>query len=181
MPGYQCQNLETGHTTALIIGEQVSFGIEEPIRKVVVQRPRVHNPPDRWDYDKVVTHDPGGRLALVICSETMGQFEQRTRCGNARVRRIENLVADFVAGLVRTAVALRRQAERSKKREAEEQKRRQERAQLQKHIWEGGAKLEQFNKWVDLWERAEHLRRFISAYAAKSRSWAAEKQAHYKV
>ena len=40
--------------------------------------------------------------------------------------------------------------------------------------------MEQFNNWVDLWERAERLRRFISAYAEKTRSWAAEKQPHYK-
>ena len=39
--------------------------------------------------------------------------------------------------------------------------------------------MEQFNTWVDLWERAERLRRFISAYAEKTRSWSAEKQPHY--
>lgn len=85
-----------------------------------------------------------------------------------------------MAGLLRTAVALRRQEEDRKKREAEEQKRVQERAQLQKDIQEEKRKLEQFNKWVDLWERAERLRRFISAYAEKSHSWPAEKQPHHE-
>ena len=41
-------------------------------------------------------------------------------------------------------------------------------------------KLEQFNKWVDEWERAERLRRFIAAYVEKYQSWSAEKQPQYK-
>ncbi len=171
---------EEGNTTALINGEHVSFGIEEPIRRVVTQNPRVPNPTDRWDYDKVVTHEPGGKLALVIRSTTSGKYAQRAQWSDAKVRRIENLVPDFVAGLLRTAVALRRQEEDRKKREAEQQKRTQERAQLQKDIQEEEKKLEQFNKWVDLWERAERMRRFISAYAEKSQSWSAEEQQHYK-
>ncbi len=171
---------EQGHTVALINGEQVSFGIEEPIRRFVTQKPRVPNPTDQWDYDKVVTHEPGGKLWLVISSATWGQYAQRARWGDAKVRRIENLVPDFVAGLLRTAVALRRQEEDRKKHEAEEQKRRHERAQLQKDIQEEERKLEQFNNWVDLWERAERLRRFISAYAEKTRSWSTEEQPHYK-
>jgi hypothetical protein len=85
-----------------------------------------------------------------------------------------------VAGLLRTAVALRRQEEDRKKREPEEQKRRQERAKLQKDIQEEESKLEQFNKWVDLWDRAELLRGFISVYSEKSQSWPAEEQPHYQ-
>lgn len=169
-----------GCTTALINGEHVSFGIEEPIRRVVTQKPQVPNPTDRWDYDKIVTHEPGGKLALVIHSSTSGQYIQRARWADAKVQRIENHIPDFVAGLMRTAIALRRQEEDRKKREAEEHKRAQERAQLRKDIQEEEGKLEQFNKWVDLWERAERLRRFISAYAEKTRSWSAEEQPHYK-
>ncbi|MFB3922672.1 MAG: hypothetical protein ACE145_13180 [Terriglobia bacterium] len=170
---------EEGCTTALINGEHVSFGIEEPVRRVVTQKPRVPNPTDQWDYDKVVTHAPGGKLALVIYASTWGQYVQRARWTDAKVQRIENLVPDFVAGLMRTAVAIRRQEDERKKREAEQQKRAQERAQLQKDIQEEEKKLEQFNKWVDLFEQAERLRRFISAYAEKSRSWPAEKQPQY--
>ena len=43
---------DTGGTIALINNERVFFGIEEPFRKVVVQKPRVPNPTDRWDYDE---------------------------------------------------------------------------------------------------------------------------------
>jgi len=178
--GYTVEVSEEGRTTAFINGERVSFGIEEPIRKVVTQKPRVPNPTDRWDYDEIVTEEPGGKLALVIHSGAWGNYEQRTRWSDAKVQRIENLVADFVAGLMRTAVALRRQEEERKQREAQEQKRAEERAQLQKDIQEEEKKLEQFNKWVDEWERAERLRRFIAAYAEKTRSWSAEKQPQYK-
>lgn len=167
---------EQGETTAIINGEHVSFGIEEPVRRVVAQIPRVPNPTDRWDYDKVVTYEPAARLALVIHSLTRGQYLQRARWNDAKVQRVENLIPDFVAGLLRTAVALRRQEEDRKNREAEEEKRRQERAQLRINIQEEEKKLEQFNNWVDQWERAERLRRFIAAYAEKSRSWPAEEQ-----
>ena len=71
-------------------------------------------------------------------------------------------------------------SEERKQREADEQRRAQERAQLQKDIQEEEKKLEQFNKWVEEWERAERLRRFIAAYSEKSRSWSAEKQPQYK-
>lgn len=178
--GASVEIAEQGRTTALLNGEHVSFGIEEPIRRVVTLKPRVPNPTDRWDYDKIVAHEPGGKLVLVIHSPTSGQYEQRARWADAKVQRVENHVADFVAGLMRTAVARRRQEEERKKLEAEQQKRARERAQLRKDIGEEEKKMEQFNNWVDLWERAERLRRFISAYAEKTRSWAAEKQPHYK-
>jgi len=170
---------EQGRTAALIKGEHVSFGIEEPIRRVVTQKPRVPNPTDHWDYDEVVTHEPAGRLVLMIHSGKGGRYEQRTRWSDAKVQRVEDLIGDFVAGLIRTAVSLRRQEEERKQREAEQQKRAQERATLLKDIQEEEKKLEQFNVWVDEWERAERLRRFIAAYTEKSQSWSAENQPRY--
>jgi hypothetical protein len=178
--GYTVEVSEQGRTGALIDGQTVAFGIEEPIHKVVMQKARVPNPTDRWDYDEIVTQEPNGKLVLIIHSSTWGKYEQRTRWSDAKVQRIENLVPDFVAGLMRMAIAIRRQDEARKQREADEQKRIQERAQLQKDIQEEEKKLEQFNKWVDEWERAERLRRFIVAYAEKSRSWSAEKQPQYQ-
>jgi len=178
--GYTVELSEQGRAAALINGEHVSFGIEEPIRKVVTRTPRVPNPTDRWDYDEIVTHEPAGKLTLIIHSGTWGKYEQRTRWSDAKIQRIESLIADFVAGLMRTAVALRRQEEERKQHEAEEQKRAQGRAQLQKDILEEEKKLEQFNKWVDEWERAERLRRFIAAYGEESASWPAEKQPQHK-
>ena len=178
--GFSVEVSQQGRTTALINGERVSFGIEEPIRRVVTQKPRVPNPTDRWDYDEVVTHEPAGKLVLIIHSGTWGQYEQRVRWSDAKVQRVENLIADFVAGLMRTAVALRRQEEERKRREAEQQRRAQEREQLRKDIQEEEEKLKQFNQWVDDWERAERLRRFIAAYAEKTRSWSAERQPKYK-
>ena len=169
-----------GRTVALINGERVWFGIEEPVRKVIKQKPRVANPTDRWDYDEEVAHEPTGKLTLLIHTNTWGKYEQRTRWSDAKIQRIESAIGDFVAGLMRTAVALRRQAEEQKQRELEQQKRAEEAIQLRKDIQEEEKKLEQFNKWVDDWERAERLRRFIAVYAEKSHSWPAEKQAEHK-
>jgi hypothetical protein len=179
--GYGVAVSEQGCTAAIINGEHVSFGIEEPIRKVVTQKPRVPHPTDRWDYDQIVTYETAGKLALVIHAGIWGQFEQRTRWSDAKVQRVESLIAEFVAGLMRTAVVQRREKEARKRREAEQQRRAQEAVQLRHDIQEEEKKLEQLNKWVDDWERAEQLRRFIAAYAEKSLSWSAEKQPQYKV
>jgi len=171
---------EHGNTTALIQGQRISFGIEEPIRKVVTQKPRVPNPTDRWDYDEVVAFEPSGMLALMIHSDNWDTRALRKRWSDAKIQRIETLIPDFAAGLIRMAVVLRQKEEERKRRELEEQKRAQELARLRKEIEEEEKKLEQFNNWVENWERAEQMRRFIAAYAEKSQSWAAEKQPKYR-
>ena len=163
-------------STALIHGKRISFGIEEPIRKVVTQKPRVPNPTDRWDYDQVVTYQPSGLLALVIHSGTWDTRALRTKWSDAKVQRIEKLIPDFVAGLMRTAVVLRQKEEERKRHELEEQKRALELAELRKDIEEEEKKLKELNDWLEDWERAERMRRFIAAYAEKSRSWPAEEQ-----
>lgn len=169
-----------GHTVAVINGKRVAFGIEEPIRRVVTQKARVPNPTDRWDYDELVAHEPAGKLALVIQASLWGEHEQRTRWSDAKVQRIESLVGDFAAGLMRTAVAMRRQEDERKQREAERDKRAREAEQLRKDVQEEEKKLEEFNQWVESWEHAERLRRFIAVYADKYPSWPVEKQAKYK-
>jgi hypothetical protein len=148
--GFSVEVSEQGHTVALISGEHVAFGIEEPIRRVVAQKPRVPNPTDRWDYDEVVTHEPTGKLALVIHSETWERYEHRTRWSDAKIRRVESRIPDFVAALMQTALVLMRRKEDRKRREAEEKKRAEERAQLQQDIQEEEKKLEQFNTWAEL-------------------------------
>ena len=154
----QCFSVEVsdqGHTFALINGEHVRFAIEEPVRKVVTLRPRVPHPTDRWDYDKVVTHELEGKLVLSILAETCDRFEQRKRWSDAKSQRVESLIAGFVAGLMQTSIRIRREKEERKQREGKQQKQVQERAQLQKDIQEEEKKLEQFNNWIEGWERAE--------------------------
>jgi hypothetical protein len=70
---------EQHSTIVLIEGQRISFGIEEPITKVITQKPRVPNPTDRWDYDQTVTHEPSGMLALMIHSESWRTPELRTK------------------------------------------------------------------------------------------------------
>jgi hypothetical protein len=81
---------------------------------------------------------------------------------------------------MRIAVGLRRKEEERKRREAEEQKREQERVQLREEIEEEEKKLKQLNTWVDDWERAERMRRFITVYVKKTKSWNADKQPRRK-
>jgi nitrate reductase NapAB chaperone NapD len=171
---------EEGRIVALINGEQIRFAIEEPVRKVVTSKPRVPNPTDRWDYDEIVAHEPTGKLVLAIETSTWGQFEQRKRWSDAKTQRVENLIADFVAGLLRTAVSLRRQKEEQEQQEAERKRQEAERWQLRKDIEQEEKKVEQLNKWAENWERANRMRRFIKAYEKQYSSWPSEKQAKYK-
>ena len=171
---------EQWSTAALIQGQRISFGIEEPIRKVVTQKPQVSDPTDRWDYDQVVTFEPSGILDLVIHSNSWETRTSRKRWSDAKVQRIEKLIPDFVAVLMRTAVTLRRQEEERIRRESEQQRRAQEMEQLRKEIEEEEKKLEQFNRWLESWERAERLRRFIAVFAQTSRSVPAEKESKYR-
>ncbi len=179
--GHSVTVSDTSQTVAVINNERVFFGIEEPIRKVVVQKPRVPNPTDRWDYDETISYEPGGKLALCIHSNTpWGEREERRRWSDAKVQRVESRIADFVAGLMRSALVQRRREEKRKRDEAEKERRARERAQLQKDIQEEEEKLKEFDHWMDAWERAERMRRFIAAYVEKSSSWSAEKQPKYK-
>ena len=93
--GHRVQISEQGRTAAVIDGERVCFGIEEPVRKIVTRKPRVPKPTDRWDYDQIVTFEPAGKLALVIHSDVWGQGEQRTRWADGKVQRVEKLIASL--------------------------------------------------------------------------------------
>jgi hypothetical protein len=135
----------------------VFFGIEEPIRKVVVQKPRVPNPTDRWDYDETISYEPGGKLALCIHSDTpSGEREERKRWSDAKVQRVESRIADLVADSCEP-LSPRGVERRSANGMRPRKKSAHERAQ-----------------------RAERMRRFIAAYAEKSSSWSVEKQPKYK-
>jgi len=166
---------EQRSTVALIEGQRISFGIEEPIRKVITQKPRVPNPTDRWDYDQTVTYEPSGMLALMIHSGSWRTQGLRTKWSDAKIQRIEKMIPAFVAGLMHMAVVLRQKEEEEKRRELAEQKRARELEKLRKDIEAEEKKLKQFDEWLDNWERAEQMRRFISLYATRSESWPADK------
>jgi hypothetical protein len=69
---------------------------------------------------------------------------------------------------MQTAIRIRREKKESKRREDERQRRAQERAQLQKDIQAEEQRLEQFDKSVECWERAD-LTCFIQC--AVKRRW----------
>lgn len=167
---------EEGHTLAVINGTQVRFSIEEPVHKVVVSKPRVPNPTDRWDYDEIVKREPGGKLVLSIHAYTWGKYEQRKSWGDAKVQRLENMIPEIVAGLMRTAISLRRIDDERKREEAERERRAREREQLRKDIDQEEKKLAHLNESVHGWHQAELIRGFAAAYAKKIPDWPTDKQ-----
>jgi hypothetical protein len=146
------------------------------VHKVVISKPRVANPTDRWDYDEIAKREPGGKLVFSIHAYTWGKYEQRKRWSDAKVQRLENMVGEIVAGLMRTAIALRRQDEERKREEAERQRRAREREQLCKDIEQEEAKLAHLNESVQGWHQAGLIRRFISKYAEEIHKWPIDKQ-----
>ena len=174
--GYEVLVSEEGHTFAVIDGTRVRFEIEEPVHKVVISKARVANPTDRWDYDEIAKREPGGKLVFSIHAYTWGKYEQRKRWSDAKVQRLENMVGEIVAGLVRTAIALRRQDEERKREEAERQRRAREREQLCKDIEQEEAKLAHLNESVQGWHQAGLIRRFIAKYAEEIPKWPIDKQ-----
>jgi hypothetical protein len=169
-----------GGSVALIQGQRISFGIEEPIGRIVTKKPRVPNPTDGWDYDEIVTNEPSGLLALSIYCNKWETSGLQTKWRDAKIQRIENLISDFVAGLMRIAVVLRQKQEEREREKLEEQKRAQEMAHLRKDIEEEEKKLKQFHSCLEDWERAERMRRFIAIYKENSKSWPAEKQPEHR-
>ena len=157
-------------------GCHVPFAIEEPVHKVVTSKPRVPNPTDRWDYDTVAKREPGGKLVLCINAYTWGKYEQRKRWSDAKVQRLENMVAEIVAGLMRTALSLRRQDEERKRQEAERERRARDREQLRKDIDQKEKKLAHLNESVHGWRQAELIRGFAAVYTQKVAEWPSEKR-----
>ncbi len=165
-----------GATVSLIHGQRISFGIEERVHKVVTKKPRVPNPTDRWDYDESISYEASGKLELLIHTSTWESGSLRCKWSDAKKQRVENLVPDFVAGLMRMAIAIQRADEERKRRQEEQQAREQERATLRKMIEEEEAKMAELNQFVENWEEAERIRRFTAAYTDWAGSRPAEEQ-----
>ncbi len=178
--GFTIEVTGTNRTAACINGQRVHFGIEETIRRDVTQKPRVPQPKESWDYDRIVTYQATGKLQLIIYSGTWRSNAVRKRWTDAKIQRVENLIADFVVALMRTAVVLRREEEENKQRELERQRRAQEMIKLREQIEAEEKRVKQFDQWVESWERAERLRRFIAFYAETTSKWSADRQLHYK-
>jgi len=146
---FSVEATERGGTATCINGQRVLFGIEEVIRQSVTQTPRVPEPKDHWDYNRIVTYESTGALALVIRSDTWREHSLRKRWADAKIQRVEALIPDFVAGLMRTAVALRRQEEELKQCELERQKRAEKMIKLREQVDAEEKKLKQLNDWLE--------------------------------
>ena len=168
--------IQDGLTVSLIRGQRIPFGIEERVNKVVTKKPRVPNPTDRWDYDVSTSYEASGKLELLIHTSTWESGSLRCKWSDAKKQRVENLVPDFVAGLMRMAIAKQPADEERKRRQEEEQAREQERATLRKMIEEEEAKMAELNRWMENWEEAERIRRLTAAYTDWAASRPAEEQ-----
>lgn len=84
-----------------------------------------------------MAYELSGELVLVIHATTWGQLKQRRNWIDAKIQRVEALIPEFVAGLMRMAVFPQRQEEARKQRE-DEKRRAQEADQPCQEIQEEG-------------------------------------------
>jgi hypothetical protein len=81
-----------------------------------------------------VTFEPPGTLALSIHNTTWSASGLRKKWGDTQRHPIEEIIPDFIAGLMRTAVVVRREEEARLRQEQERQRKEQERAELRVQI-----------------------------------------------
>jgi hypothetical protein len=83
---------------------------------------------------RIVTNEATGVLALMIHTSMWPMHSLRKKWSDAKIQRVEKLIPDFFAGLMRTAIVLRRDEGEKNRRESEPQQRERERVELRKQI-----------------------------------------------
>ena len=100
---------------------------------------------------RIVAYEATEALALIIYSETWHSHGLQRRWADSKHQKVEDLVPDLVAGLMRTAIVLRREEEERKKRELERQQRVQEMIKLREQVEAEEKKVKQFDHCIESW------------------------------
>ncbi|MBI5546934.1 MAG: hypothetical protein HY901_23880 [Deltaproteobacteria bacterium] len=162
------KGVEPNATRVLVDEEWLSFGIVERLT-MVEPTPPVGGPElERWKiYHPRRVYVPKGTLQLAI---TNSSISNRFVWEDSKQRRLEELLADFVARLPEAALAVkaqRAQAERCRL-EAEERQRREYEAQSRR--WKEEQRAKDFQALIERWRLARDCR----AYVAEARRAALE-------
>lgn len=148
---------DTPHRTMLtVIDQEVKLSLEEKVRATK------HEPTRQWDWQRWDYH-PTGQLQLKIDSVFLSGV--RRTWADGKTQRVEDVLNDFMAGLVRAAEVLRKDAEER------EERRRQHELEWQRELEERRKReLEkkraaELERQVDAWIKAKRMRAYVSALA----------------
>ena len=145
------------------LGERVAFGIKEKVKQFALP------PGTRGKYDygptfagKPVDFAPTGALSLEIHAYT----ELRKNWNDTERRKLEDVIPEFVATLLRSAVELHRRTENRRQEELERQRLAAEREELRKQCSAEKQRLHDLLDMSENWQRAHTIRNFLQACKA---------------
>ncbi len=163
MPGDRSYGARRNETSATIFGEKILFGILEKIRRQRVPDP--NTTPDASGRQRFMTaHEATGELSIHVFSSS--RFFT-TRCSDSDQIKIESLVPECVASMMKIAVEHRRE---TAKRQLEEFFRKlgwEELGRLKAQIEAEEARVERLERGADCWQRARRIRGYVLAVAER--------------
>lgn len=152
-----------GGTSAHVLGEEVSFWLEEivnPVERPLTPREGKDKEQHSWRYPRPLYNQvPSGRLALRIGSAPYTGI--RRTVADSTGRRLEQNLNKFVEVLVLGAE--RQQSERIKRERQEREWKEQERHRIeeQERQWKERQRVERLTKQVEDWNRSRLIREYV--------------------
>lgn len=143
------------------LGERVKFGIIEKVKQF--ELPPL--PPGKYEYrhtyaGKPIDFAPTGILTLEIHEYT----QLRKNWNDTKHRKLEDAVPEFVATLMKTAVAIHRSTEERRREEREEKERVAAFEKLQAEVRQEKRRVDDLLKMTENWKRAQTIRDFLNVY-----------------
>jgi hypothetical protein len=160
IPGDRSYGDRSSQTIATIFGENIRFGIIEPTKHVRV--PDTTAGPDvigRQRYQRY--YEPTGRLSLRVFSVS-SHF--KTSWEDTEQTKIESLVPECVASMMKVAVEYRRNTAKKNQEEFFRKLRWEELREVKQQIDVEEARIRRLEKCAENWHRARRIREYVLAF-----------------
>ena len=147
----------TGESTSVeVFGQRISFGILEDLQ--IKER---HEVKSYSGTKRVNVYERSGNLAFRVWSNAEGH---RAHWGDSKTKRLEELLPQCIGGIFRHARLRRMEEEAEKQRELVWVRQRSEEAERAQKARAEQQRLENLEKCILSWQKAEQIRAFVAAY-----------------
>ena len=158
-PGDRSYGRQGDETSATILGEEILFGISEKIRQMRVPDPSAT--PSTTGRDRFVTkYEPTGKLSIRVLSDS-DYFT--TIWSDTEQAKVETLVPECVATMMKTAVEHRRRTAKRRQEELFRKLRWEELGRLKAEIEAEEAPIARLESGATNWQRARRIREYVLA------------------
>lgn len=162
-PGDRSYGRQGGETSATIFGENLLFGISEKIRQVRVSDPSAT--PSTTGRDRFVTkYEPTGKLSIRVLSDS-NYFT--TIWSDTEQAKVETLVPECVATMMKIAVEHRRRTAKRQQEELFRKLRWEEVGRLKGEIEAEEARVARLENGAANWQRARRVREYVLEVAER--------------